>query len=138
MDGTIILLFAAVLIVGVLLFAAITLTKKGGALDVDKYRSRWLTIEQSVQKDNEPSYHLAIMNADKLLDQALRDHGTKGQTMGDRMKFAKERWSDRNGVWTAHKLRNRIAHETDVRVSYAETRSALSGFKQALKDLGAI
>lgn len=139
MDASIIILFAAVIVVGVLLFAVITLTKKGTTvLNVEKYRSRWLTIEQSLQKDNEPSYHLAVMNADKLLDQALKERGFKGQTMGDRMKFARETWSNRDAVWQAHKLRNKIAHEPDVVVSYDQARRALAGFKLGLKDLGAI
>lgn len=137
MDG-IIFLLAAIIIVGVLLFAAVTFSKKGGALDVQKYRTRWMSIEQSIARDNEPSCHMAILNADKLLDQALRESGIKGQTMGDRMKFARERWSNRDAVWTAHKLRNQIAHEPDVRVNYDTTRRALAGFKQGLKDLGAI
>lgn len=137
MDSVIFLL-AAIIIIGVLLFAAVTLSKKGGTLDVERYRTRWMTIEQSVARDNEPSYHMAVLNADKLLDQALRESGVKGQTMGDRMKFAREKWSNRDAVWTAHKLRNQIAHEPDVRVSYDATRRALAGFKQGLKDLGAI
>lgn len=139
MDASIIILFAAVIIIAVLLFAVITLTKKGTTvLDVDKYRSKWLAIEQSLVRDNEPSYHMAILNGDKLLDQALRERGFKGQTMGDRMKFARETWTSRNNVWEAHKLRNQIAHEPDVRVGYDQARRALAGFKQALKDLGAI
>ncbi len=139
MDASIIILFAAVIIIGVLLFAVITLTKKGTTLlDVDKYRTKWLAIEQSLVRDNEPTYHMAILNADKLLDQALRERGFKGQTMGDRMKFAKESWSNRNNVWAAHKLRNQIAHESDIRVEYDQARRALAGFKQGLKDLGAI
>lgn len=138
MDSTLIFLFAAVLIIGVALFALIAFTKKGGALDVEKFRVQWLKIEQSLSQGNEASYHMAVMNADKLLDHALRERGTKGQTMGDRMKFSKELWSDRNGVWTAHKLRNKIAHEPDVRVSYDEARRALAQFKRALRDVGAI
>jgi transposase len=58
--------------------------------------------------------------------------------MGERMKTIKDTWSNANNVWTAHKLRNQIAHETDVSVGYDDARRALSGFKQALKDLGAI
>jgi len=138
MDSGVIFLLAAVIIVGILLFAVVTLSKKGGAFDVEKYRTRWMTIEQSLVKDNEPSYHMAILNADKLLDQALREAGVKGQTMGDRMKFARDRWSNRDAVWASHKMRNKIAHETDVRVSYDTARRALAGFKQGLKDLGAI
>jgi transposase len=54
------------------------------------------------------------------------------------MRNAAARFKDRNGLWTAHKLRNRIAHETDVVVGYNEARYALASYKKALKDLGAI
>lgn len=139
MDSAILALFAAVLIIAALIVAIIVLTKKGGVvLDVEKYRSRWMTIEQSLARDNESSHQLAVMNADKLLDTALRERGVKGQTMGERMKTYKESWTNRNALWDAHKLRNRIAHESDVRVSYDQARRALAGFKQALKDVGAI
>jgi len=48
------------------------------------------------------------------------------------------KWSNANNVWTAHKLRNQIAHEPDVRLDYDGARRALTAFKQALKDIGAI
>ncbi len=138
MDAGIIVLFAAVLIVGVLLFAVITFGKKGSSLDVEKYRTKWLSIEQSVASDNEATCHMAIMNADKLVDQALIDKGFKGQTMGERLKSAKAALPHRDNIWQAHKLRNRIAHEADVKISYDVTRRALAQYKQTLKDLGAI
>lgn len=138
MDGSLIFLFAAVIIIGVLLFAAITFGKRGGGLDVEKYRSRWLAIEQSIARDNEASYHMAIMNADKLVDQALRDRGFRGQTMGERLKSAKDKLPHRNEIWAAHKLRNKLAHEPDAKVGYDQARRALAQFKQTLKDLGAI
>ncbi len=138
MDGGLIFFFAAIIIVGVILFSLLTFGKRGKALDVDKYRVKWLAIEQSLVRDNEASYHMAILNGDKLLDQALRDRGFRGQTMGDRLKSAKANLPHRNDVWAAHKLRNQIAHETDVRVSHDQARRALAGFKQGLKELGAI
>ncbi len=139
MDTSLIFFFAAILIVAALLFAVIGLTKKGTRnLNVEKYRMRWMQIEQELKKDQPSSYHLAVLNADKLLDQALRERGVRGTTMGERMKTLKDTWSNANNVWTAHKLRNQIAHETEVNVSYDDARRALAGFKQALKDVGAI
>ena len=139
MDSTIIFLFAAVLIVAGILLAVITMTKKGGVqLDVDRYRSKWLHIEQQLKKDTPTSYHLCVLEADKLLDHAMKARGVKGETMGERMKTAKGTWSDANSVWSAHKLRNQIAHESDVNVSYDDARRALAGFKLGLKDMGAI
>lgn len=138
MDGSLIFLFAAIIIIGVVLFAVITLGKRSSTLNVEKYRTRWLAIEQSVQKDNEASYTIAILNADKLVDHALREKGFKGQTMGERLKDARNALPHRDNIWQAHKLRNQIAHEPDAKATYDEARRALAQFKQTLKDLGAI
>lgn len=139
MDGTLLAFMVGILVVGVLLIVVMALTKRAPVgLDVEKYRSRWLQIESSLKRDEQLSYHMAILNADKLLDQALRDRAIKGETMGERMKTARNTWSNANAVWTAHKLRNQIAHETDVRIGYDDTRRALASFKQALRDIGAV
>lgn len=130
---------AGVLVIGALLIGIIILTKKSPAqLDVDKYRLKWMGIEKQLNKDDQSSCVLAVLNADKLLDQALRERGVKGQTMGERMKTAKDTWSNANVVWGAHKLRNQIAHESDHHLTYEDARRAIAGFKQALKDVGAI
>ena len=141
MDSGLSLIFflAAVFIIGGLLFAVIALAKKGPrSLDVEKYRSRWLGIEQQLKRDEVSSYHMSILNADKLVDQALTEKGINGKTMAERMKQAQTKWTNANHIWAAHKLRNQIAHEPDVRLDYEGARRALTAFKQALKDLGAI
>lgn len=137
MDVTLVLFFVAVLLVAVTVFALIS-RARGNSLNVERYRSDWLKIERSLIKDNEASYHLCILNADKLLDRALRESGFKGKTMGERMKSANKTWSNANLVWTAHKLRNQIAHETNVQIQYDTARRALGAFKQGLKDVEAI
>lgn len=139
MDGMLLPFLVGILVVAVLLVVVILFTKKGGVqLDVDKYRSKWLAIERQLQKDNTASYQLSILNADKLLDHALKERGAKGETMGERMKTLQTTWSNANAVWGAHKLRNQVAHEPDVQLSYDLARRALASFKQALKDVGAI
>lgn len=139
MDQTIIFFFAAVIVVGGLLFAIMEFTKKGSKhLDVDRYRAKWLSIEHQLKREEPSSRHLVILNADKLLDQALRERGVSGSTMGERLKAASKMLSNNNATWSAHKLRNRVAHESDVDISHDDARRALSSFKQALKDVGAI
>jgi len=136
---SLILFLSAVLVVGGILFAVIALTKRGPkTLDVEKYRTRWMSIEQQLKRDELSSYGMCILNADKLLDQALTERNIQGKTMADRMKQMQPKWSNANNVWTAHKLRNQIAHEPDVRLDYDGSRRALAAFKQALKDVGAI
>lgn len=134
-----VLLLIAILIIAVVgaVYLAFA-TKRRPILDQAKYQAHWLEIEHSVSKDNPGSWQLAIMNADKLLDQALRERRFGGKTMGERMKAAQSLWKNANHVWSAHKIRNQLAHETDARVNYDITLRALSAFKQGLKDLGAI
>lgn len=135
----IILLFTAIVIVGGLVLIILMITKKSEkTLDVARYRSRWLAVEQKLNRNDKASYQLAVLDADKLLDRALREKGVNGATMGERMKSYQTRWSDANAVWTAHKLRNQIAHESDFSPSYENARRALAAFKRGLKDIGAI
>ena len=134
----IVFLIVIVILGGGILFLITHSRGKGRQLDIERYRTSWMTIEQQLNKDEESTSHLVILNADKLLDQALRQRGFKGETMGERMKSARDVWSNANDIWTAHKLRNRIAHETDITVGYANARRALSAYKRALKDVGAI
>lgn len=139
MDSTLVGFLVGVLVVAGLLMFVISFTKRGHKqLDMEKYRCKWMEIEQSLSKNDTSSHVLTILNADKLLDQALRERGVAGETMGERMKTERAVWKNANAVWGAHKLRNQIAHEADVKVSYDDTRRALSAFKQALKDIGAI
>lgn len=79
---------------------------------------------------------LAVIDADKLLDEALRRKGYKGKTMGERLVAAQRELSNNDYIWYAHKLRNRLVHEPNVRLRKSEAKNALSGIKQGLQDLG--
>ncbi len=138
MDLPVVLFLASVLVIGLVVLGIVIYTRRSGrALNVAKYQSRWLSIESSLDHNNDLSYSMVILEADKLLDMALRESGYKGETMGERMKSANSSWKKPDHVWAAHKIRNRIAHETDVQVSYDLAARSLAAFKQALKDLGA-
>ena len=139
MDGGVITFIFAVLIVAVLVFVAILLTgKRGYHFNMEAYQAKFLEIENRLKQDNPASYITTIINGDKLLDKAMIEMGVPGKTMGDRLKRAGGRFTNLNAVWRAHKLRNAIAHESDLEVSYKQAHNALQIYKQALKDLGAI
>ena len=81
---------------------------------------------------------MAIVEADKLLDGALKSMSMAGDTLGERLKFASYKYPELRKVWFAHKLRNQIVHEHDVRVKPHDLRSALKDYKKVLKILGAL
>ena len=138
-NSSVIFLLIGVLILAVVFILYISMARKSSPkLNQEKFQSRWLAIENSISRDNVAACHLAIINADKLLDQALKDAHYKGDKMADRMKTADSKWRNANHIWTAHKIRNKLAHEPDAKASYDLTLQTLSAFKQGLKDLGAI
>ncbi len=135
---TVILFLVGILVIGVLLMIVITFTRKAPkTINVQEYQESWLAIESSVT-DDVLSQYMAILNADKLLDKALRTLRYQGETMGERMTSASRVFTKREAVWAAHKLRNRIAHEESVKINALLTKRALTSFKKALKDLGAL
>ena len=139
MDGGVVTFIFAILIVAVLVFVAILLTgKRGHHFNVEAYQSRFLAIENKLSKENSATYPIVIIEADKLLDKALMEMGVPGKTMGDRLKRSGDKFTNINAVWRAHKLRNAIAHETDLEIGYKQALNAIAIYKQALKDLGAI
>lgn len=139
MDSSAAIFIVAIIAVGVLIFLAILLTgKRNHRFNREDYQTRFLNIENKLQKDNPASFTLVIIQADKLLDRALMEIGITGKTMGDRLKKSNNRFTDLNAVWRAHKLRNALAHDSDFEIKYQQTANALAIYKQALKDLGAI
>ncbi len=140
MDPSLVIFLIAIFIVGILVFIAISMTsKRGHSFDKEDYQVDFLRIENSLQRDNESSYAMAIIEGDKILDRALMEMGVQGRTMGDRLKrVGKAKFTQLNAVWHAHKLRNQIAHEHDFKPEYRQAQHALETYKQALKDLGAI
>jgi hypothetical protein len=139
MDGGVVTFIFAILIVAVFIFVAIILTgKRVYHFDKESYQARFLSIENKLSKDNIASYSMVIIEADKLLDKAMHEMGVPGKTMGDRLKRSGSKFSNLDSVWRAHKLRNAIAHEAGLEIGYKQASTALTIYKQALKDLGAI
>lgn len=138
MNSIVVIMVVGIIIVGFIMLAVMAATrKKAPGINQQEFRSKWLKIEGSMI-DDEASGHLAILNADKLLDAALKARGLSGETMGERMKNARTIFTNNNAVWAAHKLRNQIAHEPDVSIKPKTARYALKAFKKGLKDLGAL
>lgn len=139
MDSGVVIFIFAVLIIAVFIFVAILLTgKRGYVFNREKYQTDFLAIENKMRKESPATWTTTIIEADKLLDKAMIEMGVPGKTMGDRLKRRGDKFSNLNGVWRAHKLRNAIAHEAGFEVGYKQALNALEIYKQALKDLGAI
>jgi len=128
---------AAGVILVVLIFGVSWLTKRRPRkLNIAQFQKKWQEVQALCA--NKATWPLAIINADKLVDDALKKQHYKGKTMGERMVAAQHELSDNDGVWFGHKIRNKLVHEDIKPLKQQEVMKILAGFRQALRDLGAL
>jgi hypothetical protein len=132
-----ILAIAAVVVLLLLIFGTnFLLRRKPKHLNKEYYNDRWQTL-QKLLKDKS-TWPLAVIDADKLLDDALKRSKYRGKTMGERLVSAQREITDNDAVWFGHKLRNRLVHESNVQLTEKAVKEALLGIRGAMKDLGAL
>lgn len=106
----------------------------GGALT-----ARWKEILDHMGSTNEGEWKFAIIEADKLLEQLLGSSGYPGDTMGERlMNIEAGQLQTLDGLWEAHKIRNRLVHDNNYFLRYAEAKKAIQLYEGTLKELGAL
>lgn len=99
----------------------------------------WHNIEEHFYRGGDSDLKVAILEADKLLNEALREAGVMGIQLGDRLKKASQNQvPNLNDLWQAHKLRNQIAHEPNFKLKRDLAERALNIYEEALRNLGVL
>ncbi len=99
-------------------------------------RDKWNALLQHLDSTHESQWKVAVLEADKLVDDALARAGFPGATFGDRLSNIQPGMLlSLDGVWWAHKIRNRLAHEVDYFLRYTEARQAIGYYEAALAEL---
>lgn len=106
-------------------------------LKPDYFASKWQELQSYCR--NKETWPEALVEADKLLDNALKKRKLKGGSMGERLVSAQKMFSDNDGVWFAHNLCKKVLeHNPKIQLKESNVKDALVGFRQALRDLGAL
>lgn len=92
------------------------------------FLARWNIVLGYFEGDEEALWRIAILEADALLDEILKSKGYEGNNLGERLKNSKFNTIDL--AWSAHKMRNRIAHEG---VKLVLTERMIKQTKEAFK-----
>lgn len=99
--------------------------------------SRWRKLQEYCKKRD--SWPKALEEADKLLNYALKRQRFHGKTMGEKMVSAQHVFTDNDALWRAHNLFKKLATAKSLsKVKESEVKDALVGFRQALRDIGAL
>lgn len=139
MEPILLVFLGVIILLGLIMLAVPKFTPGAKREQIDKefVKNKWQEIASTAEQNGQ-SARFAVVEADKLLDYALKKRGYRGETMGDRMRSAGSDFSYRNDVWEAHKLRNKLVHEAQYEVDQRIVKRAVDQFKQALRDLGAM
>lgn len=119
------------LIVGTIIYRRIP-----KSLKVQYFIAKWKELQ--VFLPDKKTWSEAIIEADKLLDRALKKRKFRGKSMGERMVAAQRIFSDNDGVWFAHNLSKKILADDNLKLKEVDVKEALIGFRQALRDIGAL
>jgi hypothetical protein len=100
-------------------------------------KKEWAKIQEHFFKGDENDLKIAVIEADKLLEEALREAGIRGLHLGDRLKNIKpDQLPNIDAVWQAHKLRNDIVHQSTFKLKRDLAEKALDIYEVTLKQLG--
>ena len=128
-----------VIIVGaVAVLSIISLASRSNPKGIDRlhFKNEWNDILAAFKGDK--TKEMSIIQADKLLDEALKCLGCSGTSMSQRLIGAKHKLKHRDEVWNAHKLRNKIVHESSFHPTSGDIKLALRGYYKTFKDLGVL
>lgn len=124
---------ATVILIGL---AVIVRRRRPAKINSDRFAERWKALQQNCA--TRKTWPQAIIEADDLLDDALKKRRYKGKTPGERLVSAQHDLTSNDSVWFGHKLRKTIAAKDVRKLKKGDVLEALAGFRQALRDLGAL
>jgi hypothetical protein len=136
MKTLIIAAVAAAVAVVLLAIVAFIVRKRKRRINPDTFNARWQELQAKCR--TRTTWPDAIVEADLLLEEALKRSGYKGRTTGERLVAAQHKLTSNDQVWFGHKYRTKIVGEDVRKLKKQDVILALSGFRQALRDLGAL
>ncbi len=96
----------------------------------------WQKILARLSKNDEANLRLALIEADNLFDDLLKQMRLPGESMADRLRYIdSSQISNIDEIWRAHKLRNVLVHNHEYQVTRNEIDLSIKAYEKALKEL---
>ena len=112
-----------------------------GGVNISKRRTLkiWKRIQQRLKTGKTEQLKLAILEADKILDEILKMAGYRGKNLEERLSFITvTQLSNIEEIKQAHKLKKRIVSEPDFTITLNEARAIIDIYEKAFQELNLI
>ena len=95
----------------------------------------WQKILDYAESDNEANWKLAIIEADKILDEMVKKMGYAGEDLGTRLRAVEASdFISLEDAWEAHRIRNKIAHEAGFTLTKREAKRVVGLFEKVFRE----
>ena len=96
----------------------------------------WQKILARLTKNDEANLRLALIEADNLFDDLLKQMRLPGESMADRLRYLdRSQISNIDEIWRSHKLRNILVHNHEYPITRGEIQLGIKAYEKALKEL---
>lgn len=100
-----------------------------------RVNEEWQRVLDHMASTNPNEWKLGIIAADNLLDSLVKTMQLPGESLGERLKNVEPSdFGTLNEAWEAHKVRNRIAHESNYSPSEVEARRAIANYRKVFEE----
>ncbi len=100
------------------------------------FRDRWINILKIASQGTPEALKVAIIDADKLADDSLKQLGIIGETMADRIEeITSDEMSSIDRLLDAHRVRNDLVHNPGFEISKHKAKSLLQDYEAFFKEL---
>lgn len=108
--------------------------------DKEKARNenqRWNYVITLIESPNDSDWRMAIVEADALLEESLKEKNHEGSTVAELLDSARSSgYATIQNAWDAHLIRNKIAHEgSEYPLSQIEGRRVIKMFQNFFEEL---
>ena len=104
-----------------------------------EFQGDWQEIQTLMASDNPSDWNMAILRADAELDDLLRRMGYEGETIADRINIVDPTTlTSIDRLWSAHRLRNTIAHDTLQQYTREMIVHAMQSYEITFRELGVL
>ncbi|NCN12170.1 hypothetical protein CO026_00115 [Candidatus Kaiserbacteria bacterium CG_4_9_14_0_2_um_filter_41_32] len=101
---------------------------------------RLYELHTHIDSDNPNDWKLALIEADIILDEVLKQKGYSGTSLGERLRsISPTTMASIDDAWQAHKVRNQIAHAGPGFVLTSKlARETIVQYEKVFKELGVV
>lgn len=105
-------------------------------LAITAFQEHWQEIVNKFNSDQPETVKMAVIEADALVDDILKQLGYEGEHMADRLaKLDTNFFPSAEKIWEAHRIRNELTHAPGIELPVEQAKRLLETYQDFFKEV---